>query len=114
MAEDPPTVVKFPTRRRAAYRNPPAWWNDPLPPNVTPIRRPRRPAPPEPLPPLAFLVLALIEAVRTEPASWARSGGPDVLHQLSAMAERFKADPEVLQQVQAAMRIALARRSGRI
>lgn len=107
-------ILPFPTKRKAAYRNPPGWWNGPLPSNVSLIRPPIRLPPTKPLEPAAYLILAILEALRTEPRTWARTGGPDVLGRLQDMSERWGEDEQVQLRVQEALRILLSRRTGRV
>jgi hypothetical protein len=106
-------VLQFPTKRKAPYRHPRGWWNQPLPPNLVPIRRPPPPQPPQVLPPVAYVVLALIEALRDKPSAWRRTGGPDVLGHLPRLRARWQGDDELKPYLDEALRIILARRTGR-
>lgn len=111
-------VIAFPTERKAAYPNPAAagWWKNPLPPNVRPMWKPRgawTPPQPEPMPATAYLVLAVVEALRTPRSTWHRTGGPDVWGKLAGLLDRFEEDPEVSARVKEACRMLQGRRSGR-
>jgi hypothetical protein len=83
---------------------------------VQPIRRPRNfPPPPEnePIPAIGMVQLAIIEALRTEPASWERTGGPDVLGALQGMLKRWDGDEDVCAEVRRAIVLVCSRQTGR-
>lgn len=107
-------VFPFPTSRKAPYRNPADWRKHPLPANITPIRRRPSPLPSQPLPSLGYVVLAVIDALQDDPKSWKRAGGPDVLGHLQQLRVRWEADRELKPRLDEALRIILARRTGRI
>lgn len=113
MTETASNVVLFPTSRKRPYRNPPGWWLSPTPENVQAIRPSRPAAVLEPLPATGYAILGPIEALRTDPAAWERSGGPDVLRALFDMGERWTDDAEARAGVRAAIDLICSRRSGR-
>lgn len=107
-------ILKFPTTRKAAFRNPAGWWKAPLPMNVRRLSTSYASRPSRPVEPLALLVLALIETLQLHPAGRRRTRGLDVLGMLQDLEERWSGDEEVRIRVQAAMLILLARRTGRV
>src|SRR5271168_3863756 len=92
-------IASFPTARKKAYRNQPGWRRRPLPGNVQMIRPPKPLPPMGPLPVTGYLVLALIQALRTKPKTWERTGGPDVLGALRQMMGRCEDDHDVAAQL---------------
>lgn len=107
-------ILRFPTARKAAYRNPASWWENPLPENVRRLRERARPEPHfEALRPSEYLLLALIEALREDATKSGEGYGPDVIGALQRMHERWEDDPEVSVRVGAAIRLLFARKSGR-
>ena len=111
--EDDAKVLRFPTRRKRAVKNPTRSWEQPISENVRRLWAPRALREPRPLTPAGYFVLALHEALRRDSKTRARSGGPDVIGELQGMFVRWEDDPEVQVGVRAALSMVFAHKTGR-
>lgn len=104
-------VLRFPTKRKRPYPQPPEWWRREMPANVRKIRQPKPPTQgPTTASPVALMVLALIDALD--------AGGPEDLiwsKVCSVLGKRARLYDD--EQAQASALVALemmfARRTGR-